>query len=103
ALGDLNRLPLIAVHFPKFVEGRGFSTAYLLRNRYGYRGELRACGDLGRDHLWQLSRVGFDSFELRPGTDLTDALAAFPAFPERSQGSTDQPLPLFRRREGVHG
>jgi uncharacterized protein (DUF934 family) len=53
--------PIVAVHFPKWGDGRGYSTAALLRRRYGYRGELRAFGDLGRDHVFMLARVGFDS------------------------------------------
>ncbi len=99
------RIPLIALHFPRFVEGRGFSTAYLLRQRLGFRGELRAFGDIGRDHLWQLSRVGVNSFDLRAGTDLHDAVAALNDYPERYQASADQSLPLFRRRAAgvVHG
>jgi uncharacterized protein (DUF934 family) len=99
----LDQIKLIAVRFPRFVEGRGYSTGYLLRQRLGYRGELRAFGDLGRDHLWQLARVGFDSFDLRDGTDLDDALAAFDDFPERYQGSVDEAAPLYRRREVAHG
>jgi uncharacterized protein (DUF934 family) len=102
--GNLNRISLIAVDFPKFVEGRGFSTAYLLRQRYGYTNELRAIGDIGRDYLWQLQRVGFNSFDLRDGSDLYDALHAFDDFPERYQTSADEAQPLFRRRvESAHG
>lgn len=100
--GQIQCLATIAVHFPKFVEGRGYSIAYLLRSRLGYRGELRAFGDLGRDHLWQLARVGFDSFDLRDGTDLADALNAFDDFPERYQASVDCASPLFRRQEPAH-
>src|SRR5262249_10348887 len=62
-LEDFERVALIAVHFPKFGDGRGYSTAALLRRR-GYRGELRAFGDIGRDHLYFLARVGFDAFRL---------------------------------------
>ncbi|HVL35177.1 MAG TPA: DUF934 domain-containing protein [Burkholderiales bacterium] len=69
----------IDVHFPKFGEGRGYSTGWLLRTRYGYRGELRAVGHITRDHLPYLERLGFDAFELRPGEDPHEALAAFEA------------------------
>jgi uncharacterized protein (DUF934 family) len=95
---DLGRLPLIAVHFPKFADGRGYSTARLLRERYGYRGELRAVGDVGRDQLFYLVRVGFDAFLIPEGRDAQEALEAFADFPDTYQGATDQPLPLFRRR-----
>jgi uncharacterized protein (DUF934 family) len=96
---DLADLSLLAVHFPKFADGRGYSTARLLRERYNYRGELRAFGDVGQDQIFFLSRVGFDSFALKETEDdLDQALAAFSAFPEAYQGAVKQPLPLFRRR-----
>ena len=96
---DLADLSLVAVHFPKFVDGRGYSTASLLRERYNYRGELRAFGDVGQDQIFFLSRVGFDSFAVKETEDnLDQALAAFSAFPEAYQATINQPLPLFRRR-----
>ncbi|HEX7157239.1 MAG TPA: DUF934 domain-containing protein [Burkholderiaceae bacterium] len=90
-------VPLIAVQFPKFTDGRGYSTAALLRTRFGWRGELRAIGDVLHDQLFQLRRVGFDSFALRPDRDPVDALRAFTVFSDTYQGSVDQPLPHFRR------
>jgi len=75
--GTLQRLALISVNFPKFGDGRGYSSARLLRERYGYRGELRAVGDVLRDQLLFLKRCGFDSFELRADQEATEALAAF--------------------------
>ena len=96
---ELDDFSLIAVHFPKFADGRGYSTARLLRERYGYRNELRAFGDVGRDQLFFLSRVGFDSFAVRErDDDLEEALDAFASFPEAYQTGTDRALPLFRRR-----
>jgi len=74
---DLDRLALVAIEFPKFSDGRGFSAAQLLRSRYGYRGELRAVGDVARDQLAYLERCGFDAFVLREGEKVEDALAAF--------------------------
>ena len=74
---DLDDFSVVAVHFPKFSDGRGYSTARLLRERYGYRGELRAIGDIGRDQLAFLERSGFDAFELREGVNAQHALAAF--------------------------
>ena len=70
----------VEVNFPKFGDGRGYSIAKLLRNRHGYRGELRAVGHITRDHLYYMERVGFDAFELREGEDPAEALAAFEAF-----------------------
>jgi uncharacterized protein (DUF934 family) len=95
---DLGRFAAIAVHFPKFQDGRGFSIARLLRERFGYKGELRAVGHITRDHLFYMEGCGFDAFELREGEDATEALAAFEAFSEAYQASATRPLPLFRRR-----
>ncbi|HMX15634.1 MAG TPA: DUF934 domain-containing protein [Rhodocyclaceae bacterium] len=98
-VADLDDFSVVALHFPKFADGRAYSTARLLRERHGYRGELRAFGDLGQDQLFFLARVGFDAFDLREtGEDLEDALGAFASFPEVYQSAADQPLPLFRRR-----
>ncbi len=95
---DLQRLSLIAVRFAQFTDGRGYSSAYLLRQRLGWRGELRAVGDVLIDQLHYLARVGFDAFALRGDQDSTRALAAFADFSETYQASADQPIPLFRRR-----
>lgn len=91
-------LSLVAVRFPKFTDGRGYSTAVVLR-RAGYRGELRAFGDLGRDQLFFLARVGFDAFALREREGLTSAVQSLKDFREVYQGSVNQPAPLFRRRQ----
>jgi uncharacterized protein (DUF934 family) len=101
--GELDRLSLVAVHFPTLTDGRGYSTAVLLRTRYRYRGELRAFGDLGRDQLFYLARCGFDSFKLAPHHDVDAALAAFTEFTVRYQGAVDDPVPLFRKRAVAGG
>jgi uncharacterized protein (DUF934 family) len=90
---------LIAVHFPVFRDGRGYSTARLLRERHGFRGELRAIGDILRDQLFELARCGFDAFELRADQDVDEALKAFDDFTEAYQAATDRG-PLFERRFG---
>lgn len=95
---DLDHFDLIAVNFPRFSDGRGYSTARLLRDRLGWEGELRAVGDVLRDQLFLLARCGFDSFALREDQDALAALAAFNDFSVRYQAATDEPLPLFRRR-----
>jgi len=95
---DIGQLPvLIAVHFPVFTDGRGYSTARLLRQRYGFAAELRAIGDVLRDQLHELARCGFDSFALRIGQDPTEALRAFDDFSESYQAGADQGA-LFERR-----
>lgn len=96
--GDVDRLALVAVDFPHFTDGRGYSTARLLRERYGYRGELRAVGDVLRDQVFYLKRVGFDTFALRADQDPEDAKKALDDFSEAYQTSVDRPQPLFRRR-----
>ena len=90
----------IEVNFPKFGDGRGFSLARLLRERHGYKGELRAVGEVARDHLYYMEQCGFDAFLLRDGEDVEEALAAFDDFSEAYQATAAQPLPLFRRRGG---
>ncbi len=95
---DVHRFALIAVEFPKFIDGRGYSTARLLRERYAYQGELRAVGNIGRDQLFYLRRVGFNAFLLPPEQNAEEALQSLNDFPEVYQGAVDQPLPLFRRR-----
>jgi uncharacterized protein (DUF934 family) len=91
----LPRLNLIAIEFPKVVDGRGYSAAYLIRNRLKFTGELRAVGDFTRDQLFYLQRTGFNAMTLRAGEDAHAALSAFDTFTVRYQGSTDEPSPLF--------
>jgi uncharacterized protein (DUF934 family) len=94
---DLPMLALVALEFPKFADGRAYSQARLLRERYGYPGEIRATGDVLRDQLFFMTRSGFDAFELRADRSLEDALEAFNDFSESYQPAADQPLPLYRR------
>lgn len=95
---DLTRFEVIAVRFAGFADGRGYTLARLLRERYGYRGELRAIGDVLRDQLYYLSRCGFDAFALRADQDPGQALSALDDFSEAYQVSVERPEPLFRRR-----
>ncbi len=88
----------VEVNFPKLGDGRGYSIARLLRSRHGYRGELRAVGEVTRDLLAYMEACGFDAFLLRDGEDAARALAGFEDFSEAYQASAAQPLPLFRRR-----
>ncbi len=95
--GDIQRFPLIAVDFHKFTDGRGYTLAQRLRKQYGYRGELRAMGDILRDQLFYLDRVGFDSYVVRADKDPQDALAGFGTFSVAYQASVNVETPLFRR------
>ena len=96
--GDLGRLAVIGVNFPKFTDGRSYSTAHLLRERYGFQGEIRAVGDVLQDQLYFMKRCGIDAYALREDKDLTAALASLNDFSESYQAAADQPQPLFRRR-----
>lgn len=95
---DLGHFNLIVINFTSFTNGQGFSLATLLRERYGFRGELRASGDILFDQLFYLKRCGFDSFELNDDIDRTEITRALNSFSESYQQACDQPLPLFRWR-----
>jgi uncharacterized protein (DUF934 family) len=97
----LSAAPLIAIDFPSFRDGRGLSIGFVLRTRFGYRGELRAIGDVLRDQLENMRRCGFDSFAVRADKSITDALKGFSEISVRYQGMVADPRPLFRRREDV--
>lgn len=92
-----NRVALVAVDFPVFRDGRGFSSAYLLRQRYGWKGQLRAIGDVLRDQLNFMKRCGFDAYAVRADKNIEDAIKGFSEFTVAYQSSVDEPLPLFRR------
>jgi uncharacterized protein (DUF934 family) len=97
--GESDRFAVIAVDFPKFSDGRGYSIAYNVRKRLGYAGELRAIGDVLRDQLFSMSRVGFNAYATRQDRSIHEALKGLTVFSETYQASVDQPLPLFRRKE----
>ena len=79
--------PVVAAHFPIFRDGRSFSTAALLRQRFHWKNEVRAIGDVLIDQLLQGARVGFDAFELRPDQDLAVGLQQFDLFSVSTQNS----------------
>jgi uncharacterized protein (DUF934 family) len=95
---QLNRLALIAIEFPRFTDGRGYSVARMLRDRHAFKGELRAIGWVLRDNLFYLERCGFDAFELKEGKPLASALEAFREFSTTYQACADERLPHYRRR-----
>jgi uncharacterized protein (DUF934 family) len=96
-LADLHALALVAVDFPAFTDGRGYTSARLLRSRFGYRGEIRAVGDVMRDEMFLMSRCGITSFAVKPGKDVAKALSAFDDFSVTYQAAADDERPLFRR------
>ena len=94
---DLPLFAVVAIHFPIFRDGRGYSTAALLRSRHGYEGELRAIGDVLRDQLNYMKRVGFDAYAVRADRSSEEALQSLEDFTEAYQSAWNRP-PLFRRR-----
>ena len=87
--GDLGFFGVIALEFPTFKDGRAYSTARLLRERFGYTGELRAVGDVLRDQLAFMARCGFDAFEYAGKTPAEEALAAFDEISALYQPASD--------------
>ena len=95
---DVASFQVIALNFPAFTDGRNYSNARLLRDRYKFTGELRAIGDVLRDQLFYMKRCGFDAFALRADKDPVEALDSLKDFSVTYQAATDEPQPLFRRR-----
>ena len=91
----LDGVQRVDLHFPNFTDGRAFSQAFLLRRRRGFKGEIRATGDVLIDQLVQMQRTGFSSAVLREGVDAADAQRQFELFPGFYQGDAVNPQPLF--------
>ena len=98
ALADnLSNIPLIALNFPAFSDGRAYSSANMLRRQYNYQGEIRAVGDVRIDQLEQMARCGFDAFELADGQNSNLALTKLDGYSYNYQQTIDRE-PLFRQR-----
>lgn len=95
---DLSFFELIALDFTPYKDGRHFSTARLLRERHHFKGEIRATGDVLRDQLLYMQRVGFNAFELNPDQDLEAALTAFNEISTAYQPTANQSSPVFQRK-----
>ncbi len=96
-LPHLERLALVEVNFPAFGDGRGYSSARILREA-GYDGELRAVGDVLVDQLAYMRRCGFDAFEPDQQLDRDDVEAAFARWPEVYQTAADARTPIWAKR-----
>jgi uncharacterized protein (DUF934 family) len=92
---DLPRLSLVALHFPKWVDGRAYSQARLLRSRYRFGGAVRAVGDVLVDMAPLLQRTGFNEALLRADQSVAHAERALEFFPGHYQGDTHDNRPLF--------
>lgn len=97
--GYLSELPMIALDFPKFSDGRAYSQANLLRNRMRWSGELRAIGDVFRDQLTHMKLCGFDAYVIRADKNVKEALKGLSGISVLYANSVVEPLPLFRRRD----
>jgi uncharacterized protein (DUF934 family) len=96
---DLGDFPMIVLDFPKFTDGRAYSQAHILRSRMGYKGELRASGNVLRDQLLFMKRCGFDSFEVdRDRANAENWAAAFGEFDVFYQAPTGNGAAIPRRR-----
>ncbi len=98
---DLPRLALVQLAFPKWIDGRAYSQAHLLRTRYRFAGEIRATGEVLVDMLPLLARTGFDAAVLRADQSLDAAQRALGYFPGHYQGGVDDPEPLFAKPPGT--
>ena len=95
---DLQHFDLIALDFPAFKDGRGYSHARTLRDHHGYQGDIRAVGDVLRDQLFYMRRCGISSFHLREGKDIEDAMKGFSEFSVKYQSAADGAAPVYKQR-----
>jgi uncharacterized protein (DUF934 family) len=95
---DLAHFDLIALDFPAFKDGRGYSHARILRDYYNYQGDLRAVGDVLRDQLFYMRRCGINSFHVREDMDYEDAMKGFSDFSVKYQTAADGALPVYKDR-----
>lgn len=94
------QLSTIAIHFPTFMDGRGFSHARILKSTLGFKGELLAIGSFMQDQLFYLKRCGFDAFLVNDDADIESMRISLSDFQHTYQASTDEPRPIYRKRVG---
>ena len=95
---NINALPVIALNFDAFADGRSFSLARVLREQLDYSGEIRAVGAFIQDQLTYLKRCGFDAFSVADDANIDSLISSLDDFSESYQAAVDEPNPLFRRR-----
>tara|TARA_R110002072_G_scaffold6364_4_gene37517 strand:- start:5035 stop:5523 length:489 start_codon:yes stop_codon:yes gene_type:complete len=96
--GDLEHFSIIGLDFPAFKDGRSYTHARMLRDRYGFKGELRAIGNVLRDQMFFMMRCGIDCFEVSEGKDAEEALKSFNDFSVRYQAAADDAVPIYKLR-----
>ena len=96
---DLHRVDLVVLHFPKFTDGRSYSSARLLRQRYRFAGEIRATGHVLRDQLLFMQRCGFDTFEIADDDAAETWRRALSEIGVWYQPAADDHMPAWRQRE----
>lgn len=94
---SLEGVDRVELQFPKFSDGRAYSQAVILRKRMGFRGDIRATGDVLIDQLVHMERTGFTSAVLKEDKDPADAQRQFTRFPGFYQGDVVAKHPLFAR------
>lgn len=97
---DLPRISVIALEFPKFRDGRPYSNARILRERYAFHGEIRAVGDVLREQAMFMLRCGFDAFEPADGSQAQQWQSVTQRFRHVYQRAADARVPAFVEREG---
>ncbi|HWA60800.1 MAG TPA: DUF934 domain-containing protein [Caulobacteraceae bacterium] len=97
---DLPRIALVALAFPKYRDGRAYSAARVLRERFGYQGEVRAVGDVLRMQARFMVRCGFDAFEPADGSTAADWERVSTQFRHVYQRAADDLAPAFVERQG---
>ena len=95
---DIPHFALVALEFPKFSDGRAYSQATLLRDRYGFTGEVRAVGAVKRDQAQFMKRCGFDTFEVPTQAEADAWAEALSRYDLAYQPAPDGAAPVFRRR-----
>ncbi|HAJ19296.1 MAG TPA: oxidoreductase [Rhodospirillaceae bacterium] len=98
---DLPRLQVVALDFPKFTDGRAYSTARLLRQRYGFQGEVRATGDVLRDQYLFMKRAGFDAFQVKDGAETQAWIAAMGELSHYYQPAADGTPAVWAQRHAI--
>ncbi len=98
---DLSRFDVVVLHFPAFVDGRAYSGARLLRERYGYKGEIRATGDVLRDQYALMLRCGFDAFEVADDIDVEAWRDSAESISGAYQNAADGVQAIWALRHGV--